>query len=108
MIPDEKKTIRINEKLALARSLGDKDIGNGVSGRPKITSIPLSDISPGSYLVVVCDGITDVASTNQIGALIQRETNAHQDLASIAQNLAFLAYEAKSRDNLSVVIIKIT
>ena len=93
--------------MSVGRSLGDAHVGPGVSARPKITKIPLSKIPPGSHLVLVCDGVTDVASTKQIGVLVKQRAAEGKSSLIIAENLVDSAYEANSEDNLSALVVRI-
>lgn len=96
---------RVNGNLAVARSIGDYYVG-AVSARPKITVYPLSLLPKGSHLILACDGIYDVSSTRQIAAAVREHANL--SAAQLAQNIVYSAYEAKSGDNLSALIVKLT
>lgn len=95
---------RINGRLAVARAVGDHDVGT-INARPKITVYPLSKILKKSHLILTCDGIYDVSSTRQIAASVR----THKDLSAVelAKNLVYSAYKADSEDNLSVLIVKL-
>lgn len=96
---------RVNGSLAVARSLGDHTIGQGISARPKITCMPLNHVQPNSRLVLCCDGIYDVASTRQIGNAVRN----HNGIAceKMAQNIVFSAFRALSYDNLSAMVVNL-
>jgi len=100
---------RINGILAVGRALGDGNVGPGVSARPKITKIDLSEIRSGSYLILACDGIYDVASTRQIGGFVHKCTQRiwESSSLSLARDLVFSAYRAGSQDNLSALVVRI-
>jgi len=97
-------TQRVNGRLAIARSIGDHNIG-AISARPKITVYPLSEILNGNHLILACDGIYDVSSTRQVAAAVQ----AHKDLpsAELAKNIVHSAFVAGSGDNLSALVVKL-
>lgn len=95
---------RVNGILAVARAVGDRSV-DAISSRPKITQFPLNNIVPGSHLVLACDGIWDVASTKQIGRAIYE--NREQSAIDLAEMIVSSAYNANSRDNLSVMVIKL-
>jgi serine/threonine protein phosphatase PrpC len=95
---------RVNGVLAVARSLGDHGLGV-VSARPKITKIPLSYIRPGSHLVLLCDGISDVLSTVGIVQFMDRHRNLPPE--ELARNITYSAHESGSNDNLSAMVINI-
>lgn len=61
---DSKGTWRLNGELAVARSFGDRHVGNGYSSEPDIYTVDLQDLAarhPGCtlYAVVGCDGLTE-------------------------------------------------
>lgn len=94
---------RINGNLAVGRAIGDAAVGKGMTARPKITMMPLSEIQPGSHLILACDGIYDVASTRQIGkAAAQNKEPA----GSFAKGIVYSAYQANSSDNLSALVVQ--
>jgi protein phosphatase 1L len=96
---------RINGSLAVARAIGDANVGPGVSSRPKITKMLLSQIHSGSHLVLTCDGIYDVASTRQVGRAVRVQGALKKNPLSIARDLVFSAYRAGSEDNLSALVV---
>jgi protein phosphatase 1L len=95
---------RINGRLAMARAIGDHDVG-GVSARPKNTIYPVRDLPLGSHLILGCDGIYDVSSTRQIAAAVRD----HKDnpIDQVAKNIVYSAFRAMSYDNLSLMIVKL-
>lgn len=99
---------RINGILAVGRAIGDASVGPGVSSRPKITQINLSQIHPGSHLVLACDGVYDVASTRQVGNAVSKRGLFEPHPLTIAKNLVFSSYQAGSQDNLSALIVRIS
>lgn len=94
---------RVNGMLAVARAVGDHDVG-AISARPKITVYPLSMIPSGSHLILACDGIYDVASTRQVAASVRE--HGDQPAAEMAKNIVYSAYQAGSGDNLSALVVK--
>jgi protein phosphatase 1L len=88
--------------LAVARAIGDQDIP-GISARPKITL--LSEIPKNSRLILACDGIYDVASTQQIVEAVHQDS--HPPLSELAENIVYSAYQAGSKDNLSAMIVQL-
>lgn len=97
---------RINADLSCARAIGDFRLHGANSARPKITMMPLSSIQPGSDLLIGCDGNFDVASTKQIIQTV----HAHRDTTPgvLARNLVHSAHASGSKDNISMLVIKIT
>jgi serine/threonine protein phosphatase PrpC len=96
---------RVNGGLAPARSFGDHFHRGAVSARPKITSIPLAHIAPGSTLILACDGLYDVASTNQVGRTVNAALDKDLSAETIATVLAQKALKAGSRDNVSTLVV---
>ncbi len=94
---------RINRQLAVARAIGDHNVG-AVSARPKITVYPLAQIPKGGHLILACDGIYDVSSTRQIAKGVQE--HREESAAQIASDLVYSAYQAFSLDNLSALVVK--
>ncbi len=97
-------TPRVNGDLAVARAIGDHRFNGAISARSKITVKPLSEIQPGSHLILCCDGIYDVARTlDVVGAV-----HADRALAPgvLARNIVYSAYQSGSTDNLSSMVIK--
>jgi protein phosphatase 1L len=96
---------RINGVLGVGRAIGDHQLGHAINPRPKITVKPLSEIQPGSHLILCCDGIYDVARTVDI------VHNVHAGLSfspgTLAKNIVYSAYQSGSTDNLSALVVKI-
>jgi len=87
--------------ICIARTFGDhhliSSLGKNVMPHaPKITKHP---ILPSSDLILVCDGITDVATTKQISEAIQNKNTPSQIIAK--------AYNAGSKDNLSLMKVSL-
>lgn len=95
---------RINGMLAVARAVGDHNVG-AVNPRPKITVYPLSMIPERSHLILTCDGIYDVSSTRQIAKAVQ--SNKEQSPEELAKNIVYSAFQARSGDNLSALVVKL-
>ena len=102
---------RVNKILAVARAIGDKIIlGKSgqccISPKPKITRFPLKDFK-GGYLALACDGLFDVASTNQVGQAIDKMAEEGNSVEKICQKLVYHAIQAGSRDNVTVMVVKL-
>jgi len=95
---------RLCGKLSTARAIGDHDI-TAVSARPKITAIPLAKIPKGTRLILACDGIYDVSSTKQIASAVK--DNNKLSATELAKNIVYSACNAKSKDNLTALIVKL-
>ena len=97
---------RLNGMLATGGAIGDHNsVGPGVSARPVITKVKLSDLPQHSELIICCDGIYDVASTQQVVNKVQELRNFPKLPKAAA--IASLAYKADSEDNLSCCIVNL-
>jgi serine/threonine protein phosphatase PrpC len=99
---------RLNGDLAMPRAIGDRDLGSGLSPRPKITKISLSkEFSDSEFCTLLhgCDGLWDVATTIQVAEAIN---NDQSSVAQVSANLAFASTAAIDfSDNVSTVITRI-
>ncbi|NGX62174.1 MAG: hypothetical protein K940chlam9_01668, partial [Chlamydiae bacterium] len=103
----------VNGKVAVARDIGLSFL----SPRPKITFIDRdveTDLtqgelgySKGDYLVLACDGLWDVATNNEVYQAIWQMEEAGKNVRQMAGYLAFGAQMHKSRDNVTVVVVKL-
>ena len=87
-----------------AGSLGEQCYG--CSARPKIVKYTLPDDATGFTLIHGCDGVWDVADSEDVGDLIshkwlQKYPNQAQGAAAA---VVVSAYHACSMDNISVVV----
>jgi protein phosphatase 1L len=95
---------RLGGDLAIARSIGDFRLKGANSARPKLIVLPLSQIKKGSRLLLVCDGITDVASTTTLLKAV-RDHKLHSPGTSVS-NIVGSAWKAGSGDNLTACLIE--
>lgn len=95
---------RVDGMLAVARALGDHILMGGVSARPKIVKYQLPKDATGYTLVQCCDGVFDVATSDQVGQLVRYAHEANLDTKDIAQLVVASAYLARSMDNLSAIV----
>jgi serine/threonine protein phosphatase PrpC len=95
-----------NRGLGTGRGIGISLFEGAVSARPKIFMIPLDSIEPGSDLILLSDGVTDVSSTRQL--LQADQDNRHKSPHHLAKNFVFSAYKAGSQDNLTAVVIRLS
>jgi serine/threonine protein phosphatase PrpC len=104
-------TFRVNGSLATARAIGDKYLV-GKSGKccispdPKITNYSLDDFKEG-YLVIACDGLYDVATTNEVGQAIKEMAAKGETEENMAKRLVQTAIVRGSGDNVSTMVIKL-
>ena len=93
---------RIDGILGTGAAIGDLNVAPHLSARPWITKYPLARLNPNAKLILVCDGITDVANSKQIA-----ELSSQKNLEQRAQDIVAGAYGADSTDNLSAMIIQL-
>lgn len=103
---------RVNGNLAVARAIGDKNIigDDGktccISPNPKITCYSLDDFK-GGYLVLACDGLYDVASTNEVGKAISKMEKAGDSVENMGKQLVYQAITNGSKDNVTAMVVKL-
>ncbi len=102
---------RVNGNLAVATAIGDKGIKSSEGHRcilpnPKITCYPLADFKNG-HLVVACDGLWDVVSSNEIGKAIKKMSDQKESVKQMAQRLVWSAIDGGSKDNVSTIVVKL-
>ncbi len=93
---------RINGDLAVGSALGDHYC-KGINPTVDITKTLLP--KNGSILVIGCDGIWDVASSQKIVDAIL--PHLEKSMESLATDLLYSAFKAGSKDNLSTLVVKI-
>lgn len=97
---------RVGGRLAMARAIGDKSV-LGICSNPKITCIDLKEFED-SYLVISCDGLYEVTSTSQVGSKVKEKVQQGKSVTEISKYLVYRALECGSRDNVSVLVVKLT
>lgn len=103
---------RVNGDLAVARAIGDKYIiGNTgkccISPNPKITCYNLDEYR-GGHLIIACDGLYDVATSDGVGKAVDQMAKVRGDSPSVmAARLVNGALMHRSRDNVSVLIAEL-
>lgn len=105
VLVDPQGVPRVNGNLAVARAIGDRHVG-AMSGRPKITAYPLSNILEKTHLILACDGVYDVASTKQVAGAVKN--NSELSVEELAKNIVYSAYESGSEDNVSTLVVKLS
>ncbi len=85
---------RVGGNLGPARSLGDGELA-GITARPKITRF---EIEKGQTVILTTDGISDVATSTQIGQIVHRlrkqQCYTADHIADVLVKLAFTTYQA--------------
>ena len=91
----------IRDGVNIGGAIGDHEC-TGIPARPVITRMQLSELGLNSDLIIGCDGIFDVATTQQVVNKVQelRNSKLNTPLA-----IASLAYKAGSKDNLSLLLV---
>lgn len=99
--------------LSTARAVGHSEIDSGVNPRSKVIKYPLKDLtnkvggkSGNNIIFIGCDGIFDVASSEQVSQTIQQVSKMPPH--KIAEMIVTKAYHAKSGDNLSGLVVNLT
>lgn len=102
------RNTRVNGSLQPARDIGKSDCQAGISSRPKITKISLSNSfwqEDACFLVHASDGLWIEAKTNQVAEAVCQDKS--KDPQKIAKNLVYSAQLADDFDNISVLVLKI-
>uniref|UniRef100_A0A6B2LGN0 protein-serine/threonine phosphatase n=1 Tax=Arcella intermedia TaxID=1963864 RepID=A0A6B2LGN0_9EUKA len=108
---------RINGNLAVSRGFGDIEFKDQetlgekfVTVEPDIREFKISEKS--SFIILACDGLWDTVSNQQAVQLVKNKlannevTKAdNKDLFTICVELVSVAYEQKSRDNISCILV---
>ena len=94
---------RINEVLAVSRSLGDFYMAPWVISTPNVFTKTLS--KEDRYIIIACDGVWDEIEDKEAVALVDGLVN--EDLHRASNKLKNIAYCSGSDDNISVMIIKL-
>uniref|UniRef100_A0A7S1VKQ1 PPM-type phosphatase domain-containing protein n=1 Tax=Sexangularia sp. CB-2014 TaxID=1486929 RepID=A0A7S1VKQ1_9EUKA len=88
--------------LAVARALGDIPLTPCVSAVPDITTFPTRHAQA---LVLACDGLFDVVTDAEVGAVVMRSLRAGETAGDAARTLRNLAFQRFSEDNISVIVV---
>ncbi|KAG2329331.1 hypothetical protein Bca52824_000511 [Brassica carinata] len=99
----------LNGQLSVARALGDWHI-KGTKGslcplscEPELEEIVLAEED--EYLIMGCDGLWDVMSSQCAVTMVRRELMQHNDPEKCSQALVKEALQRNSCDNLTVVVV---
>lgn len=110
----ERGAWRINGKIAPAGAIGDKWLKSPLTNEccvpcdPEITCYSLNDVENG-YLILACDGLYDVASTDEVVAAVNEMLTNNESIKNMAKRLVHSAIKGEnpSKDNVSIVIVKL-
>jgi len=89
--------------LAVSRAFGDAELKPWVIVEPYITRTQLT--SDCKFLVVACDGLFDVASDQEVIDFVINESSLTAQ--EIAEKLVKFALERRTKDNLSIIVVKL-
>ena len=105
---------RVGGQYAMSRAFGDFDV-MGMSARPKVYEpIPIKSLKTNSFILIVCDGVIDVATTKQLVQSIHTQIPAELSSEKVASKLTEFtsnslhsALQAGTSDNVTMMAIKI-
>lgn len=102
-IINHRNTMRVCGQIAITRSIGDARYKNYLISVPhfKATKISIEDIA----LVIASDGLFETLSPEQVSNII-REKQGYRP-SQIAETLTAEAIESGSKDNITVMIVKL-
>lgn len=97
--------------MASARAIGDKDVLTEnevrlISPKPKITCFPVTELEEGDRLILACDGLFDVATSNEVWEATQEMDKNKENTVDMARRFVQSAIENGSTDNVSVMVVK--
>jgi len=95
---------RINDVIAVSRSLGDFQFSDVISAEPEI--FVLDDLE-NNYLILACDGLWDMISDEEAIIICNQYLNSEDNLIEeAAKRLRDISWYRGSTDNISVMIIR--
>ncbi|KAH0884355.1 hypothetical protein HID58_060451 [Brassica napus] len=101
----------LNGELSVTRALGDWDMKRTPHGSSKSPLISEPEIKQTTlteedeFLVMGCDGIWDVLTSQEAVSIVKRGLNRHDDPARCARELVMEALRLNSFDNLTAVVV---
>ncbi len=101
--PGQEPNLRVNGLLAVPGAIGDGFLNGASFTRFSLTRIPLSELSPNASLIIGCDGLFDVATTEQSVELAEKYK--HLPPKDRAEILVKAAMNAHTRDNVTVLVV---
>ncbi|CAH8323613.1 unnamed protein product [Eruca vesicaria subsp. sativa] len=100
----------LNGELSVTRALGDWDMKRSPHGsksplisEPEIKQITLTEED--EFLVMGCDGIWDVLTSQEAVSIVKRGLNRHDDPTRCARELVMEALRLSTFDNLTAVVV---
>ncbi|KAG2325388.1 hypothetical protein Bca4012_039882 [Brassica carinata] len=101
----------LNGELSVTRALGDWDMKrtpHGSSKSPLISEPEIKQITlteDDEFLVMGCDGIWDVLTSQEAVSIVKRGLNRHDDPTRCARELVTEALRLNTFDNLTAVVV---
>ncbi|EXB75671.1 putative protein phosphatase 2C 13 [Morus notabilis] len=99
----------LNGHLSVTRALGDWDLkfplgsSSPLIAEPDVQQVLLTEDD--EFLIIGCDGIWDVMSSQYAVSLVRRELRRHDDPQQCARDLVREALRLNTSDNLTVIVI---
>lgn len=98
----------LNGVLSVSRALGDWDMKFPGSPSPLIAEPEFRQMfltEDDEFLIIGCDGIWDVMSSQQAVSLVRRGLRRHDDPEQCARDLVMEALRLNTFDNLTVIVV---
>lgn len=106
---------RVDGRLAVSRSIGDfefKADRGRKANEQKVSCDPdvyeVECLRAGSILLLACDGVWDVMSTDEVAGLVREQLKEDGNIGSVAAQLIQESLDRGSTDNLSVLIVHLS
>lgn len=102
----------LNGVLSVTRALGDWDMklprgsASPLIADPEFRQVDLTEDD--EFLIMGCDGIWDVMSSQQAVSLVRRGLRRHDDPEQCAKDLVMEALRLNTFDNLTVIVVCFT
>lgn len=107
---------RLDGNLAVSRGLGDFEYKADPSleaGKQKVSCVPdiyeAKGLASGSMLVLCCDGVYDVMTSDDVANLVHDEMkeNPDKDLGEIAARIVRKSLDQNSGDNVTAMVVQL-
>lgn len=100
----------LNGVLSVTRALGDWDLKTPIGGvpspliaEPEFRQVTLTEDD--EFLIIGCDGIWDVMSSQHAVGVVRRGLRRHDDPERCARELVMEALRLKTVDNLTAIVV---
>ena len=70
-------------------------------------SQPILEEFRGGYLVLACDGLYDVATTDEVGKAVQKMEQDNETVENMAKRLVYNAIRCGSKDNVTAMVVEL-